>query len=699
MSDKIVVQELKAAAEDALSRGFAILTCEPHDKSPWAKYSPHAVNSSTRVPELALLAWTEGHEANYGVGCGPSNLTVVDCDHGLASVEEFEAWRVEHNLPETLTVVSGREGFGAHMYYSGAVPTCGFKIGNVTGELKGLGGYVVGPGSIHPDTGKKYYILKDIDVAPLPEGVANFAKEKTKNKLDFTPKSEGGELIPAGSRWIHLQSTAGKLRNAGLDETGIYTALKNFCEVNCEDGANYPEEKIKALASAAVTKFDATESTPVVFFGNSDKKIQTGISELPIKAVDGDWLGDLSHLVADGTFIPLAFARSQIKTILGASLNGLVGFPNQTDLHMKHWSVLVSSHPESGKGESWKRTAEAALKIYIDKTSLGLPKAGYFSSGEHMVKYLANPDNNYEGKNVIVYFDEMKTLFEKGGSQNSTLFSKLIELYDRNDSSAGSLSHEGGEFKNVAISLTGGFTRASFDRATAGKGAGGDGFLSRCVISYAGDVKHIGDWDEQDTGKINALAAKMLERYKGIYTEWSQENNKPVKDGEEKKEWRWVPVETDEAKKLREDFQKSLGAKRVELNEKYPDKGLVSRLESHFKRDLLLRTVFSDDMTITADKVARAIAWAEHELYLREEIWPIDDGNLIERMEQAMRRSLGRHEHLTQAKLQDACNVHRAGSGGMDTFNRAWAAMLKGNAIVKVGKTHKGTEVFGLRDG
>jgi hypothetical protein len=35
----------------------------------------------------------------------------------------------------------------------------------------------------------------------------------------------------------------------------------------------------------------------------------------------------------------------------------------------------------------------------------------------------------------------------------------------------------------------------------------------------------------------------------------------------------------------------------------------------------------------------------------------------------------------------------------MDTFNRAWGALLKGNAIRVAGKTHKGTEVFVLEDG
>lgn len=683
MSDKQVVAELRAAAEDALGRGFAILTCEPHDKSPWAKYSPHAVNSSTRDPLIALRAWNDGEEANYGVGCGPSNITVVDVDHGISNIEEFQAWKKEHGIPDTFTVMSGREGFGAHMYFTGAVPTVGFKIGNVTGELKGLGGYVVGAGSIHP-SGKKYVIIDDSDMVPLPPGLVTFAKEKNAAPLDIEKtKSEHGGLIPAGNRWKHLESVAGKLRNAFLDEDGIYAALKNFAAVNCEDGANYDDQKIREIAHAAVTKFQAAASTTVVFFGDT-KKIDTTIKDIPSIALEGDWIGDMAHLVSDGTFIPLSFARAQIKTILAASIDGMVGFPSHPDLHMKHWTMLISAHPESGKGESWKRTGESALANYISKTGLALPKSGYFSSGEHMIKYLC--DEQFAGKKNLVYFDEMKFLFDKGGAAGSTLFTQLTKIFDRGDSSAGSLTHKGGDFENTSLSFTGGFTRSSFESSLAGKGNGGDGFMSRVVLAYAGNVTHIGDWAEQDTVKINSLGNQMLERWHALTTQFAENKNAP-----------FIPAETAEAKKLRDDFHKFLAQQRTKLNEDNPNTDYGSRLDSYFKRDLLLRALFSGDgKTITADMVERAIAWASYELYLRAELWPVDKGNLIERMEQSMVRALKKNETLTKSALQSACNVFRAGSGGMDTFNRAWTALLKGDAIRVIGKTHKGTEVYGL---
>src|ERR1035441_9266635 len=73
------VNRLASAVQDAVSRGFSVLTCLPKDKAPYQKYSPHAVNSSTRNLDVALAAYSDNVPANFGVGCGPSNLTVVDC--------------------------------------------------------------------------------------------------------------------------------------------------------------------------------------------------------------------------------------------------------------------------------------------------------------------------------------------------------------------------------------------------------------------------------------------------------------------------------------------------------------------------------------------------------------------------------------------------------------------------------------------
>ena len=264
--------------------------------------------------------------------------------------------------------------------------------------------------------------------------------------------------------------------------------------------------------------------------------------------------------------------------------------------------------------------------------------------------------------------------------------------------------------------MTGGFTSSSFEKTLAGKGEGGSGFLSRCVMAYTGDVKHVGNWATLNTKETKAAANKMLKRFSQIDELCGMKRAEQLKQWEVDKQtdptlerpplWRFVPKETDDAIKLRTEFQKQLGRRRIELAE--DDLGhLTSRLESHFKRDLLLRALFSglhpeqvslDEITITAEMVTRSITWATYELYLRGEVWPIDQGAQTERMEQAMRRALKKHHALTKTQLQSACHTHRGGSGGVVTFNLAWAAMLKGDVIVEVGRTSDKVTKFGLSD-
>ena len=117
---------------------------------------------------------------NAGVACGPaSGVIVVDED----LTEKFKAICKENNwdLPETFTVSTGS---GVHYYYK--YPENGNEYGcrsikapndpkQTIFDIKGMGGQVVAPGSIHPDTGKTYEIIKNIDIAPAPERVRKLA--------------------------------------------------------------------------------------------------------------------------------------------------------------------------------------------------------------------------------------------------------------------------------------------------------------------------------------------------------------------------------------------------------------------------------------------------------------------------------------------------------------------------------------------
>jgi len=355
----------------------------------------------------------------------------------------------------------------------------------------------------------------------------------------------------------------------------------------------------------------------------------------------------------------------------------MVGFPQHTDIHMRHYNFLIAP-ADTGKGESWKRATKYGLANYIIKTDLKLGDSGWYSSGENLVKKFV--DNSYEDARSVTHFDEMRLLFEKGVTQNSTLNTRMLSLYDSAQISAGSLTHVGGTIAHTSVSITGGFTRDSFTKSLSGKGVSGDGFLSRCVLSYTDVAEKIGDWKDLDVEKINGLQQKMLDRFEEIKSTYTATNV-------------WVPKETEGANKVRLEFNAWLDAE-MKADAEF---GLhfCGRLDAHFKRDILLRTIFSNKpMSITEETVRKSWEWAKHELELRRELWPADEPNPVSRMCVKIVQAFKKKEHATKLRVMDFCNVKRDGT--FEEFNRSWKAMMLSGELVVIGKSHKRTDIFSL---
>ncbi len=110
---------------------------------------------------------------NYGVLGGCGDLIVIDAD-----TKELDKV-VKDKLPDTFTVKTPR--CGHHYYY--ICKGISNKIvlsqnGEHFGEIISSGSQVVGSGSIHPDTGTKYEVVSNIDIAEISreEILANLAE-------------------------------------------------------------------------------------------------------------------------------------------------------------------------------------------------------------------------------------------------------------------------------------------------------------------------------------------------------------------------------------------------------------------------------------------------------------------------------------------------------------------------------------------
>jgi hypothetical protein len=93
--------------------------------------------------------------ANYGIVCWSSNIIVADCDSPEA--RDFLIRVFGHPV---VIVRSGRAGGGWHLYYRAprgvTVKGMCLKRFGIDAQIKAGKGFVVGPGSLHPDTGVAY---------------------------------------------------------------------------------------------------------------------------------------------------------------------------------------------------------------------------------------------------------------------------------------------------------------------------------------------------------------------------------------------------------------------------------------------------------------------------------------------------------------------------------------------------------------
>jgi Bifunctional DNA primase/polymerase, N-terminal len=122
---------------------------------------------------VSLRFWFGTKRCNVGLVTGA--YVVIDSD-----TKEAEAWIKQHGIDSPMLVRSG--GGGLHRYFDGR----GLGVRNRQGlhwvpglDVRGDGGFIVLPPSIHPETGERYEILTELlPVESLPRFRPEWYAEK-----------------------------------------------------------------------------------------------------------------------------------------------------------------------------------------------------------------------------------------------------------------------------------------------------------------------------------------------------------------------------------------------------------------------------------------------------------------------------------------------------------------------------------------
>ena len=212
---------LGQSAVDYARRGMWVFPLDPRGKKPLGRLVPHGLTQATNDVQQVAEWWHKAPNANIGISCGPSKLVVIDVDPrhgGDESIRDLMAKYPE--LDDTLTGETG--GGGWHLcFLAPAVP-----IANSTGTLapgldvRGVGGYIVAPPSIHPD-GKQYewmagYGIEEKQPARLPLPLVELlttSQDGAEAPVDVAAVLGG---VGEGERDWQLFRLAAKLRYADL---------------------------------------------------------------------------------------------------------------------------------------------------------------------------------------------------------------------------------------------------------------------------------------------------------------------------------------------------------------------------------------------------------------------------------------------------------------------------------------------------
>lgn len=215
-------------------RGWSVIPVAAKGKQPLVRWLPYQDHTAD---EAEIRSWfRRWPAANVGIVTGAvSGLAVLDIDPKHGGADSLAHLEQRHGaLPPTLEVATG--GGGRHLYFRHPGGTLHNKVGLAPGvDLRGDGGLVVAPPSIHP-SGRPYLWQDDrTDLANMPDWLLRLAAGApggTGHPLTYWRHLVRGG-VEEGERNATIASFAGHLLWHGVDSTVVLELLLCWNAVRC----------------------------------------------------------------------------------------------------------------------------------------------------------------------------------------------------------------------------------------------------------------------------------------------------------------------------------------------------------------------------------------------------------------------------------------------------------------------------------
>ncbi len=395
------MNSLQEIALDCIRRGWYVFPCVPRTKRPIGGLAPKGYLDASNDENTIRRWWKAKPDANIGNACGASNLTVVDNDHGLSSREEALAWleRVKDKLPRTYTVLtgrrvmkdgSGRPEYGVQLYYQGAIPGSGhFELDGGSGDVQGIGDYVMSAGSIHPDSGEAYEVLIDAPIVPVPMWIEElqpmkqvrdaaatvsdadaddwktwlleYAAHYEVELRDYEKRAPNGWWLGIKCPWEHRSGD-------GVESSTVLGILDGKIAFECSHGTCKAAKRDTAVFKAEMVRLRGDYvpepgADPVIILGKpkpapeAAKLPERTRPVYPMEAWDGTAVGTFASLCGEDNNVPLKMYAEAFRCVLGAVVGDRLSCPSVEGALPRTYTIIVAPKGK-GKGTAIRRAVD-----------------------------------------------------------------------------------------------------------------------------------------------------------------------------------------------------------------------------------------------------------------------------------------------------------------------------------------------------
>jgi putative DNA primase/helicase len=215
--------------------GWRVLPLKPKDKVPLGSCVPHGCKDASQDPEQVRSWWTAHPDANVGIATGAgSGIFVVDVD-GAAGENALMGLQDQHEeLPDTLVGLTG--GGGRHLLFQHPGTSVGNKVAlREHLDIRGDGGYIVAPPSVHPNGNSYAWDGKPTDpVATPPKWLLDLIGRPRERRSPQQHAEEARKIGAGEGRNHYLTKVGGTLRREGLDQDALREALQAVNATRCD---------------------------------------------------------------------------------------------------------------------------------------------------------------------------------------------------------------------------------------------------------------------------------------------------------------------------------------------------------------------------------------------------------------------------------------------------------------------------------